>query len=453
MTSTAANPLRAVIYVRISVDRDEQSSTDSQERVARDYATARGWTTVAVETDRGRSAFKEDGAARRPGLDRALQLIESGAADTLIVWKLDRFVRSVAGFGKLWQRLEKAGGSFVSVTDAFDTTTAMGRAMLQIAVVFAELESGIKSERIGAWHEERTLAGAAPTGPRPFGYRRPEHGGLEIVHAEAAEIRNMANRVLAGESLSAVTRDLNSRLIPTASTVGTVWRNGTVRRVLTSTTTAGLREVDGVYREGTWESILNRATWDQLREVLLDPARKTMTTNQPRHLLTARLTCSKCGSMMRPRKHPNGPRYGCKGDGCAISVPVDRTDEVVVSAVLALIDRDAWRQLKSARSAPGVDLDALEDELAQLADLYGRGEITIAEWQVARRGLTDRTATASSTPADLPDADDLASAWEGFTLQARQLVLDAVIKSITVAPGRRGARGFDPNRLSIEWAV
>ena len=443
---------RAVIYVRISVDRDEQSSTDSQERTARAYAEQRGWSVVACEVDKGRSAFHEN--TKRPGLEKALKMIEFGAADVLIVWKLDRLIRSAGGFEQIRQRLERAGGSFVSVTDSFDTTTAMGLAMQQIAAVFAQLESGIKSDRIEAWHEQRILAGATPTGPRPYGYRRPNRGQLEIVKCEAAEIHKAATRILDGESFSAICRDLNARKIQTSSTRGTnIWRNRTIRHILTSPTTAGLRDVDGVLREGSWEPILEREQWDRLRTLILDPARRTGTSNARRWLLSGQIVCAKCGSVMRSRNHDQGPRYGCTGARCSISVPIEPTDELVSSAILELLDIDGWNRLRSAQHAPGVDVPALELELEQLADLYGRGEITFPEWQAARKGITSRTANADRQPVELPQVDDLRASWDTLSVDAKLLVVDAVIESVTASPGARGSRGFRPERLSIGWRV
>jgi site-specific DNA recombinase len=441
---------RAVIYVRISVDRDEQTSTDSQERIAREYAAARGWTVVAVEVDRGRSAYKIDG--RRPALDKVFQLIESGAADTLIVWKLDRFTRSIANFGKMWHRLGEAGGQFVSVTDAFDTTTAMGKAMLQIAVVFAELESGIKSERIGAWHEERTLVGASPTGPRPFGYTRAEVGGLAVEPAEAREIRAAAKKVLNGGSLTSITGDLNARGIPTASTRGSTWTNRTLRYVLTNPTTAGLRETAGLLAVGSWEPVLDRETWDRVRTILLDPARRLSMSNTRRWLLSGHLTCGRCGGALRPRTHLKGHRYTCTGT-CALSAPAEPLDEYIGQAIVELIDRDAWNRLRAAGKAPGIDVGALEAELAELAALYAEGGLTLGEWRTMRAGITDRVARAADQPVALPDVDDLASSWHAFTVDAKQLVLAAIVESITITPGKIGSQAFDLNRVHVTWRV
>ena len=135
---------RVGIYIRISKDRANEISTDVQEKMCRGYAADHGWQIVDTYTDRGRSAFKAN--VRRPEHDRALDDLDVGVIDTLLIYRLDRLSRSAADFGVVWRRIDKAGGEFVSVCDGFDTTTAMGKAMVQIAMTFAELESGIKIE-------------------------------------------------------------------------------------------------------------------------------------------------------------------------------------------------------------------------------------------------------------------------------------------------------------------
>ena len=131
-----ANARKAVIYVRISKDRDEETSTDSQEASCRAWAKMKGVDIVAVHTDRGRSAFK---GGKRPGLDAAMFQIEQGVADTLVVYALDRFARSVREAGELTDRIRKVDGALVSCTQDFDTSTSMGKAMLSMLFVLAEL--------------------------------------------------------------------------------------------------------------------------------------------------------------------------------------------------------------------------------------------------------------------------------------------------------------------------
>lgn len=442
------DPSRAVVYVRISKDRDEETSTTTQESACRKYAEMRGWTVVAVEIDRGRSAYK---GTQRAALNRAMKLTQDGAADVLLVWKLDRFVRSVAEFGKLWPKLRDASAEFASVTDQFDTTTAMGRAMLQIAVVFAELESAIKGERIDAWHAERLRIGAAPTGPRPFGYQRVD-GGLQVDESEAAELRQACEAIVAGRSLSSIVRDLNARAVPTAGGRES-WYLPTLRKVLIAPTTGGFRELDHVLMPGSWEPAVDPALWRQARDILLDPKRLTSPGNQRRHLLVGgTMTCGACGGWFRARlsKTWSQPRYVCLD--CSMSVPLAPTDEFVSSAVLVAVDAKAWQRMRKTARAPRTDPEALDRELEQLAEEFANSEMTIGEWRTMRQAITDRVAHARKQTVDLPDVEDLHAAWPTISLQARLLVIDAFCESIVVTKtGRTGPSYVPADRVRIDW--
>jgi site-specific DNA recombinase len=192
MRKTEGAVRRVGISVRISKARDEQLSTAIQEKACRAYCEQRGWHVVDVYIDEGRSAYRR--GVRRRQFERLMADVEAGVIDTVVVYRLDRLTRSAADFYQnIWQRLNEHDAEFVSVNENFDTTTAMGRAMLTLLVALAELESGIKSERALDWHEERTARGARPTGPRLFGY---QPGYTDIVPAEAAEVRKAARRIV-----------------------------------------------------------------------------------------------------------------------------------------------------------------------------------------------------------------------------------------------------------------
>ena len=87
-----ATPTRAVGYVRISKDRDEETSTETQEQSIRAYCTAHGWEVVDVLVEPGRSAYKAS-RSNRPKFRKARELIDTGAATALVVWKIDRACR------------------------------------------------------------------------------------------------------------------------------------------------------------------------------------------------------------------------------------------------------------------------------------------------------------------------------------------------------------------------
>lgn len=94
---------------------------------------------------------------RRKELARLLKSLRSG--DRLIVWKLDRLGRTLTGVLEVLERIQAMGVEFVSITEAFDTSTPMGKAMLQVALVFAELERNMISERTKAGMAAARAAG------------------------------------------------------------------------------------------------------------------------------------------------------------------------------------------------------------------------------------------------------------------------------------------------------
>jgi len=447
-TATATVIRQVVGYVRVSKSRDEQTSTTTQRQAIERYCAERGWVLVGVFEDDGRSAFKA--GVRRPGLDQALRMITSGNSDCLMVWKLDRFVRSSKDFGDRWATLSDAGAEFVSVTDNFDTTTAMGRAMLQIAVVFAELESAIKSERIGEWQDYRVAEGLTPTGPRPFGYERneEERNVLTIAEDEAEVIRDAAAAVLDGESLAGIVKRLKA--------TGVVGKNGTpisrraLAAILTNPTTAGGRLVDDVFLPGGWEEILDYDIWTAVRAVLTDPERRNGPGNARRWLLAGLLTCSTCKTPMGSKPHTSGTRYYCSD--CHRSIDAAKTNDVVSGWMLDKLDAAAWASLRRRGRAPRPGVD-LQSELDALVKLYGAGEITASEWHIARDGIMKRSEEAKQAYVELPDVDDIRSAWAGLGVDAKRLVVSAVFNSVVVLPYQRGANSFDSRRIDADWAV
>jgi DNA invertase Pin-like site-specific DNA recombinase len=450
---------RAVAYIRISVDRVEELSTDSQRRTIAEYCDSHGMTLIDVEEERGRSAFKNGGRQRRPGLDRALELIENGGADVLIVWRLDRFVRSGAHFAKVWERLEAADGDFVSVAEQFDTTTAMGRAMLRIAVVFAELESDIKSERISEWHRERDLAGAPPVGPRAFGYTCDRAG---LVDVEAAAVRDAAGWVLDGVTLGEVCRRFDAR--PDVNPLRAArWSRDAVKWILTSPATAKLAERDGVLVDGWWPgpSVLDRARWEHVRSVL---AAHRPNPRRVRNYPLVGLLHDAAGHPMNGTEDHGRVRYRVAGGVTPfLSVDAGLLEAEVVAQVDARVDPAAL-----AAAAAGMDVDVaaelvgLQRHLAELAVRHATGDLTAGEWEAMRGPMRARLAVLESQDAAGPrsavpetDAATFAEAWERWDNPARRAALDAVVDRVVIAPRPPGAprNRWDPSRVHLVWRI
>ena len=176
--------LRAGLYARVSTV-DQQTLT-MQNRAMREYAARRGWTITLQVRD------VNSGAAKREAREKLLEAARRREIDVVLVWRLDRWGRSVTDLLVTLQELEHLGVGFVSLTEALDLTTPAGRAMAGLLSVFSEFEREVLRERTRAGLAQARLNG------RRLG--RPLTAGLR-----AAEIRKL-NR--AGVSKSEIARRL-----------------------------------------------------------------------------------------------------------------------------------------------------------------------------------------------------------------------------------------------------
>lgn len=177
--------LRAGLYARVSTN--DQQTLAMQNRAMREYAARRGWT-IAVQVREVNS-----GAVRREAREKVLEAARRREIDMVLVWRLDRWGRSVTDLLATLQELEHLGVGFVSLTEALDLTTPAGRAMAGLLAIFAEFEREILRERTRAG-----LVHARENGTR---LGRPATAAIH-----AAEIRNLHG---AGFSKSEIARRLS----------------------------------------------------------------------------------------------------------------------------------------------------------------------------------------------------------------------------------------------------
>jgi len=134
--------LRAGLYARVSTN--DQQTLAMQNRVVREYAVRRGWTIVMQIRE------VQSGEAKREARERLLESARRREIDAVLVWRLDRWGRSVTDLLATLQELEHPGVGFVSLTEALDLTTPAGRAMAGLLAIFAEFEREVLRERTRA---------------------------------------------------------------------------------------------------------------------------------------------------------------------------------------------------------------------------------------------------------------------------------------------------------------
>jgi DNA invertase Pin-like site-specific DNA recombinase len=174
--------MKAAIYARVSTTNHGQDVT-LQTRDLQQFAEARGWHLVDAYIDAGVSGAKDS----RPELNRLMADAQHRKFDVVLVWKLDRFGRSLRHLVNALAELEDLGIAFVSFTDNLDLSTPSGRLMFQVIAAMSEFERSLIQERVRAGMRNAKAKG------RPIG--RPR---VNVDLAELARLRD------SGASLRAI---------------------------------------------------------------------------------------------------------------------------------------------------------------------------------------------------------------------------------------------------------
>lgn len=207
--------MRAITYARVSTEEqaDSGAGLDAQRLTLDGAVAARGWTLVASLVDEGRSG----GTLNRPSLTEALERLDAGQADALVVAKLDRLSRSVLDFARITERAKRKGWAVVALDVDVDMTTPTGELVANITSSVAQWERRIIGARTSEALQARKAAGVRL--------------GRPVELAEEVRQRIAAERA-AGDSLRTIADRLNAEGVPTAR--GGRWHASTVRHVMDS---------------------------------------------------------------------------------------------------------------------------------------------------------------------------------------------------------------------------
>lgn len=222
---------RAAIYVRVSTQYQvDRASLPVQRSELVNYAKyALDIPDFVIFEDAGYSAKNTD----RPDYQQMMARIRTGEFSHLLVWKIDRISRNLLDFAAMYSELKQLGVVFVSKNEQFDTSSAMGEAMLKIILVFAELERNMTAERVSAVFLSRANDGIWNGGKVPFGYAYDKQTKtFSILEDEAKTVRLIYALYESSKSLVAVSKALNERGIKTRN--GSEWSPTTVHTMLSN---------------------------------------------------------------------------------------------------------------------------------------------------------------------------------------------------------------------------
>ncbi len=350
-----------------------------------------GWTALPTRYDDG--GFT-GGNLDRPAMQRLLDDIERGELDMVVVYKVDRLSRSLLDFARVMERFEKKNVGFVSITQHFDTSSSMGRLVLNVLLSFAQFERELISERTRDKIAAARRRGKWTGGPPVLGYRvDTDRRALAVVPEEATVVQLAFELYLKTRSIGAVAARLNSlghtqkRHTTRSGKVvgGRPWDKNAVHRLIRNPLFAGkVKQNDELYA-GEHPPLIGMDVFERVQKGLADRStgRGARHSRRPEYLLTGILRCLPCNAAMtssvgRGRNGKSYRYYRCRreaNEGTACPTGLLAADEVE-SAVIAQVREAARRG------------DLQREILAELNEDDG----SLAEAQAQRERLTARLA-------------------------------------------------------------
>jgi len=337
--------MKAAIYSRKSKFTGKGDSVENQVQLCKEYGTNINYSEFEIYEDEGFSGKNID----RPGFKRMLEDAKSKRFDVIICYRLDRISRNVADFAQLIEELQDYGIGFISIRDQFDTTTPMGRAMMYIASVFAQLERETIAERVrdnmlelaksGRWLGGQTALGFKSEQTSYFDAEMKERKlyKLSPLPEELETVKLVFNKYIELGSLSQVNKYLTQNFI-SKKNGGTIWDKTGILAILTNPVyvkandkvfdylsglgitvvgqpngkngfltynkkigTKNYRDMDEwIAAVAKHEGIIDSTKWLEIQNLLKKNKAKAPRLGKTNNaILTGLLKCAKCGSSMK----------------------------------------------------------------------------------------------------------------------------------------------------------
>ena len=260
---------RVAIYIRVSTldQAQEGYSLAAQEKVLRTWAQERQYRVVDVYADAGISGKD---MTHRPEVNRMLHDVQSGTVDVVAIWALSRLTRSVADLYNILSVMNRHGADLYSHTESFDTSTPVGRAMIGILGVFAQMEREVTGERVRAAMSERAASGKC-TCSEVLGYDKAGDS-LKINEEEACVVQYIFMAYAMFKNLSTVASLCQKRGY--TGKRGRTQEAESIKKILTRPIYAGYYTYNGLLFKGDFQPIIPVKTFNTIQKIVYKNARK-----------------------------------------------------------------------------------------------------------------------------------------------------------------------------------
>lgn len=469
--SPVLNKLRAVLYLRMSMDRTgEGAGLERQREACEALALARGWQVVAIVDDTISATTR---LADRPGWQRVVRMIQAGEADLIVAWHLDRVTRSMKDLESLIEMAVEQHIGLATATGDIDLTTDVGRMVARILAAVAAAETERKAERQILANDHRVAEGRPQWIRRPFGYEL--NGALR--EDEAAAIKKAYHDVLEGKALTTVAREWNEAGFRTSAPskeearpraprkrgydpTGT-WNNVAVRALLRNPRNIAKSTLYGeVMGEGKWTATIDEPTFYAVDRLLADRQRADSNCGKLSNLLSGIIICSVCEGRVTATVRPkSGERiYICQGNdkhpergrGHA-SIGISFADGVVVRRLIQQMDLTG--RVSFHPQPASIDTAPLEQREREIAQLMAELVEDRAAGLIDRAALHAGTAKLREELAEIQQAlieagghgpvedIDVKAAYEEFNsldLGEQRMILRDAFETMVIIPRGKG---------------
>lgn len=269
---------RVAIYSRVSTEDQakEGYSLDAQKDRLRAYCQAKGWEIAGEYIEDGHSGRD----TKRPAYQKMLE--EKDDWDTLLVIKMDRIHRNSKNFMEMMDDLKRWEKEFSSMQESLDTSTAMGRFVMDIIQRIAQLESEQIGERVYMGMKQKASTVGGPLGGyAPLGYDYQD-GDLVVNETKAKSVSLIFSEYLKGQTTQEIADMLNSRGVSTKS--GKPWTKQTVAWILKNPVYCGYMEWDDVIRKSDHKALIDVQTFNEVQKELVRRIRISPQKYEPRLL-------------------------------------------------------------------------------------------------------------------------------------------------------------------------
>ncbi|MCL6636718.1 MAG: recombinase family protein [Alicyclobacillus sp.] len=460
--------MAVALYCRVSTDEQAEHgfSIDDQKERLEAFARSQGWTDYEWYIDDGYTGTNTD----RPALRRLVRHVEQGRISTVVVYKLDRLGRRQRDILYLLEDVfETRGVAFRSVTEPIDTSTPLGKAVLGMLAVFAQLERDTIIQRSLAGQRQRRRQGLW-SGRTPFGYRWDEQAQrMVVVPSEAELVRGVYERYLRGEPRYKIAQWLAGK------TSSRYCDHTLIYDMLRRATYCGLVRAGDELVPGQHEPIVDRETWERAQR-LLDARKRPY----GRYLLSGLLTCGHCGGAMKHQQwRRKGGRYVYDFYICSrkqregkAACPESRShkqqdiDHLVVERLrgmhadaiaAALREAEAANTTRQVYEDVQARLEDTDTRLRRLVEAVASGLFspdtirgTAEQLQAEKRALELRLAELEDELSENRSQDWMAvmqaigTDWETLTEDEQRSLLRAAVAEVILYADRR---------IEIRWAL